>query len=355
MGPKRQNIGRSTREAKRKRTRSTGSGASRGQENCEEKTGGDGEGILENQSIVAESVREPVGGAAPVRLRSPTLVRERAEKYYHEKFIANEFGHVCNVCDRLWFMKDLRRVSEGMVNMLAIEFPGENVKNFMVCTNCYRVCRSNKIPPLSKSNGYAYPPKPANLPKLDPLTERLVSPRIPYMQIRRLRSWGMYGILGQIINVPVNVDTMVGCLPRALTDDHAFNVNLKKNIIHKSSYISGCVKKRDVRVWLKYLTEQPLYKHYGITVDWTVFNESVMDTDGAVEEGIEELNVETASGAEMFAARQQTMLWNEDYCLDIAPGQNRIPESLLFDQYAEGLSFPAIYYGHGRNIKNSGG
>ena len=55
-----------------------------------------------------------------------------------------------------------------------------------------------------------------------------------------------YGIVGQVINVPVDVDTMVKSLPRALDDDRAFNVNLKKNIIHKSSYLSGFVKKSTV-------------------------------------------------------------------------------------------------------------
>ena len=69
---------------------------------------------------------------------------------------------------------------------------------------------------MSRSNGYEFPPKPTHLPELDLLTERLISPRIPYMQIRRLRRNGCYGIVGQVINVPVDVDTMVRSLPRAL-------------------------------------------------------------------------------------------------------------------------------------------
>jgi hypothetical protein len=40
-------------------------------------------------------------------------------------------------------------------------------------------------------------------------------------------------------------------------------VNLKKNIVNKSSYLSGYVKKR----WLGYLTAQPLYRYYKIEVD----------------------------------------------------------------------------------------
>ena len=105
------------------------------QENGRGEAAGNGEGIQEIQLIPAESVRGPDDGAAPVRQRSPTLVRERAQKYFHENFIENDFGHVCNICDRLWFMKDVRRVSEKMVNMLAVEFPYENVKDFMVCAN----------------------------------------------------------------------------------------------------------------------------------------------------------------------------------------------------------------------------
>lgn len=86
---------------------------------------------------------------------------------------------------------------------------------------------------MSKSNGYAYPPRPSNLPvQLDPITERLISPLIPYMQIRRLRREGSCGIIGQVINVPVDVDTMGRSLSRSLDDDYAFHVNLKKSLIH---------------------------------------------------------------------------------------------------------------------------
>lgn len=68
------------------------------------------------------------------------------------------------------------------------------------------------MPTLSVFNGFAYPPRPANLPDLDLVTERLISPRLPFMQIRRLRhGQGQNGILGQIINVPVTV-TMVNRL-----------------------------------------------------------------------------------------------------------------------------------------------
>jgi hypothetical protein len=45
---------------------------------------------------------------------------------------------------------------------------------------------------------------PQHLPKRDLIPERLISPQIPFMQIRRLRHiQGQFGIYGHIINVPV--------------------------------------------------------------------------------------------------------------------------------------------------------
>lgn len=56
----------------------------------------------------------------------------------------------------------------------------------------------------------------------------------------------------------------------------------------------------------------------------------------------------------MLHALQHTMLWNEGPCLNIAPGQHQVPESIIFDKYAEELSFPGIYFGVPREIIPSG-
>ncbi|GFV00018.1 uncharacterized protein TNCV_4056911 [Trichonephila clavipes] len=144
-----------------------------------------------------------------------------ADKLFKTVFEANPFGLSCSVCDRLWFERDLK----------------EN---------------ANKIPTLSRSNGFRYPPKPSGLPLLDPISIRLISPRLKFMQIRRLRYEGNYGIVGQVINVPVDVNNMVQQLPRRIDDDFAFNVNIKKKLIHKSNYLSGFVRKSVIKAWLRY-------------------------------------------------------------------------------------------------------
>jgi hypothetical protein len=52
---------------------------------------------------------------------------------------------------------------------------------------------------------------------------------------------------------------------------------------------------------------------------------------------------DTVSESEVFAARQHTMIWNEDECLDIEPGHRETPLNIICDKHAEELSFPSIY------------
>lgn len=97
-----------------------------------------------------------------------------------------------------------------------------------VCNTCYKTLLNNKVPHFATINGFRYPPFPSDLPPLNPISEGLVSPRLPFMQIRRLRFLhGSKSIAGHVINIQVNVNSMVLELPRQLDDDHAFNVRIK--------------------------------------------------------------------------------------------------------------------------------
>lgn len=81
--------------------------------------------------------------------------------------------------------------------------------------------------------------------------------------------------------------------------DQAFNVNLKENLMHKSTYLKGYVKKSVIYEWLRFLVEQPLYKYLGVTVDMTVFDQNDMK-DPPLEETdrIEFLNLSQAPESE---------------------------------------------------------
>ncbi|GFV68766.1 helitron_like_N domain-containing protein [Trichonephila clavipes] len=131
------------------------------------------------------------------------------------------------------------------------------------------------------------------------------------VMIRLLRYDGSYDIIGQVINVLVDVDTMVQQIPRRLGDDQAFNVNIK-NMIHKSTYLSGVAKKSVVKSWLQFLLGQPLYKHYKITVHWGSFHAntitSCMAANAIGDDAIERLQCnKSTSESEVLLTRYQSI------------------------------------------------
>ncbi|GFW92880.1 uncharacterized protein TNCV_3495131 [Trichonephila clavipes] len=98
----------------------------------------------------------------------------------------------------------MKRLPLHAKELFSAEFLDVDFKTASVCATCHLAF---KIPTLSKSNGFKYPSNPSHLPELDFISERLISPRLPFMTIRRLRHEnGQYGILGQVINESVSVD-----------------------------------------------------------------------------------------------------------------------------------------------------
>jgi hypothetical protein len=82
-------------------------------------------------------------------------------------------------------MNDLKQVKEKHMSVLAPEFPDMDVAQFEACVTCTATLDRDQVPSLSSSNGFTYPPYPTHLPPLDCISERLVAPRLPFMQIRR--------------------------------------------------------------------------------------------------------------------------------------------------------------------------
>lgn len=151
----------------------------------------------------------------------------------------------------------------------------------------------------------------------------------------------------KIINVPVEVNTMVKQLPRNIDDDHCFYVHLKKKLIHKSSYVHGLVNKRHIKQWLTYLVKTPLWVHENITINEEILNSYQDDPEFVIDELSEDIPME-----DNLTAQQQTLMWDEDKMLHIAPGENSIPRSILFDKYAQELSFSHVYFGEFRTYRD---
>jgi hypothetical protein len=167
--------------------------------------------------------------AASIPLYSDYRRHKTAHSTFKTKFKDNTFGHACSVCDRLWFKDDLNNPTAQNEPILRTFLPNVHMGNILICSTCKLTLHKQNIPAMSTYNGFKYPEIPAHLPPLDLVSERLISPRIPFMHIRRLRHVnGQYGIYGHIINVPVSLNTMVNRLPRDIDDDHCINVHIKR-------------------------------------------------------------------------------------------------------------------------------
>jgi hypothetical protein len=173
-------------------------------------------------------------------------------EYFQKNVIGNPFGYACDICDKLWYMNDLKQVKEEHISVLAPEFPDIDIAQFKARATCKATLYKVQVPSLSSSNGFAYPLYPMHLPPLE--SESPVAPRHPFMQIRKLRhQMGGYGIVGQVINVPIDVNNMVTILPRQLDDDYSSNIHFKRNLIQKSRYLQGCIIKATVKRWLEHI------------------------------------------------------------------------------------------------------
>ncbi|XP_042145181.1 uncharacterized protein LOC121835251 [Ixodes scapularis] len=215
--------------------------------------------------------RRPGVSAATAEAKQKARIAkpDGATKNFQRLFRDNPFGSVCSVCDRLWFQNDLQPLPDRCHETLEQSFPNSDLTQFKLCSTCIQSVHKGHIPHLSSSNGYVYPPKPAHLPQLNAVSERLISPRIPFMQLRRLMHGArQHGIKGPVVNVCVDVDDMVTMLPRAIEQDRALNVHLKRRMLAKTTYLAGAVKKCDLLPWLKLLCDSTLYKHYNIKCDF---------------------------------------------------------------------------------------
>ena len=89
-------------------------------------------------------------------------------------------------------------------------------------------------------------PKKPELLNLTSLEERLIPPRIPFMQIRELPRGGQLSIHGNVVNVPSDVNSTVHCLPRPISESQSIPIKLKRRLSYKHHYLFQNVRPKRV-------------------------------------------------------------------------------------------------------------
>ena len=274
---------------------------------------------------------------------------------------------VCSCCQQTWFRHSVQAVASLSIKSMDAHLLDNCLTGYIsvadsewICNTCLNNLKRGKIPKLSVANGMRFIEKPVEL-YLNNLEERLISLRIPFMQIRALNSGGQFSLKGSVVNVPSDIEPTIQALPRLQNKSETIPVKLKRMNEFKHAVTTENVRPVAVMTALQTLLRtSQLYKDANITIDdkWSVDNsevsgkfssndQSVSDSES---DAFSEIDDDDNEAPVMTLLDEQTFDKNE--VLSVAPGEGQKPLSLFKDPDAEYLAFPTLFCGQKR-VPNS--
>lgn len=250
--------------------------------------------------------------------------------------------------------------------------------NEWICKTCLLAVQQGKIPVCSTAKNKTFPIISEQLNITHP-EERLISPRLAFMQLRELPRGGQLNLKGNVENVPADVNATVKQLPRMLDDTETIPVKLKRKLSYKHSVAFENIKPNKVLEDAYCLVEHSdLFKNEGIEINdsWLeaasryIQSEEVEDHQNLVNDAPDG---KSQNLLESKDANQSSDDWTEDdnfhdrptrntdivlqamdfreynQILSLAPGENQTPLGLFQNVYSEYLAFPSIYCGQARS------
>ena len=311
---------------------------------------------------------------------------ENAIKQFHSDISIGPL-YVCSCCHQTWFRKSVSLLKNTHIpaeskRQHCTDFISVNNKEW-ICHTCLSALRDSKIPKLSVTNGMKWPIKPPEL-NLHQLEERLIALRIPFMQIRELPRGGQYSLKGNVINVPVDIQPTINCLPRPMDENFTVAIELKKKLSYKTVDFKENVRPLRVLTALHWLmNNSKLYKNSGIVIDDDWFQEVTESAEETVREFLGVPREQTNDKHSKENEKQEEITskkdanaptdYDSDHYSEIdandhvgnidtlvddadidntcdkvftfAPGEGQHPLSLYNDKDAEYLCFPSIFCG----------
>jgi DNA-directed RNA polymerase subunit RPC12/RpoP len=122
----------------------------------------------------------------------PTKRKTRRKKEQPSFFDRIKEGpsYICYSCGGLWFKNNVRllvkRDNQIIMRLSQLNNVFEKEEKKYLCTTCRKAINKNMVPKLCLLNGLQFPSQPEILQDLNKLEERLISPRLPFLQIREL-------------------------------------------------------------------------------------------------------------------------------------------------------------------------
>lgn len=184
---------------------------------------------------------------------------------------------ICSCCGGLWYQESVYNICTETLSkwkvpqdvVRAVLNKGvmkEGKLHHCLCKTCYRTAAKRKIPRLALVNGLEFPPVPPELQGLTQLEERLISPRLPFMQIRLAGFEQQWKNKGNVVNVENNLNTCVTHLPRKFNELTVVQLKLMRRMCYKKPYLYEKIRPAKVIHALKRLLTTPLYQEDNIVM-----------------------------------------------------------------------------------------
>ncbi len=289
--------------------------------------------------------------------------------------------YICTCCDQLWYRSSVQLCKSSKYDLCSQNIKKlciTNVKsvdnNEWICNSCHSNLLVGKLPKFSKANNMGFPKKPEIL-NLTSLEERMISPRIPFMQLRELPRGGQLSIHGNVVNVPADVTLTVNSLPRPIDELQTIPIKLKRRLAYKHHYLMENIRPLKVLKAAQYLVEtSQLFRDEGIEIDISylnTYNQYSEESQTLQLHNNEKQTEELEQHCEELEQHcEESDIWSEveerpvgvmdtllvepdvtqdyDHILSFAPGEGNKPLGLFVDNNSEYLSFPTIFCGEKR-------
>lgn len=286
---------------------------------------------------------------------------------FFENLVSAGPDYVCSICTQTFFRHYMKNVSnlfassKSSVSTYLTKL--KSVDNCeWICKHCLESARVGKVPKYWVNNGLKFPQKPKEL-ELSNLEERLVSPRLPFMQLREMPRGGQVNLKGNIVNVPADVNGTMKSLPRMMDENETIMLKLKRKLSYKHHVAFENIRPNKVFEAAKWLVgNSTLFRNEGITVNETWLQqtqavpsysdepaETAMSSEqsGSDDTWIEENFMDRPTG-NLDTCLQSLDFREFNQVLSVAPGENNTPLGLFQDLHSEVLSFPTIFCGQTR-------
>lgn len=319
-----------------------------------------------NKRKSSASATISVSSTSPPKKRKHSISPGGVVATFHD-LISRGPEYVCTSCSQVFFRHSVVKFKMATYcsNLTATCVVGtKSVDNGnYICRQCHECLKKNKIPPCSIGNKLRFPDVPVELQNLTQLERLLVSPRIPFMQIKELPRGGQIGMKGNVVNVPADVNTTVRTIPRNMNESETIPVKFKRSLSFKNYIAFEQVRPDKILKAAKWLvSNSKLFQNEGIVINEQWENENRANAQNAVNEihqteDDKSENIEDHVNDQAYAGNCDTLLHPADFrefnrILNIAPAEGNHPLSIFQDKFSEFLCFPTIYCGQPREDNN---